>query len=169
MHSSVLNIIRRAAEAAVKAIPSRLRISPGSAATSSLVAGAATDLLRVNPDVSPENVVRVQEPARTGSPENPVASLSRYELSHLTEHLKKAGRYGDLHKLLLLSFAARDVDEAEYRSINAWYAAKHAEQDIEGYLQDITTAIDLVSGENVLANFPVAFPLIYRYALMHAS
>ncbi|MCB8923966.1 MAG: hypothetical protein H6662_20490 [Ardenticatenaceae bacterium] len=61
---------------------------------------------------------------------NPVAQLTRYELRHLVAHLEQSGRIGDLHRLLAL-------ETGEQR--NAWYEAKDAVGDLQGYLDDVYT------------------------------
>lgn len=64
-------------------------------------------------------------------PDNPVAILTEYELRHLAAHLEAAGRDKDLHHLLALETSAGH---------NAWFEAKLAHSDLQGYLTDIQLA-----------------------------
>lgn len=68
------------------------------------------------------------------TPNNPVAVLTEYELRHLAVHLEATGRDKDLHHLLA-------IETGEGR--NAWYEAKEAVGDTQGYLIDVTLAWQL--------------------------
>ena len=86
---------------------------------------------------------------------NPLASLTGYELLHLSEHLEAGGRFEELHRLLAL-------ETSDHR--NAWFEAKDAIGDTAGYLDDIRRAWRLAEKAD-----GDAIGLQCRYALLTTS
>lgn len=85
---------------------------------------------------------------------NPVSSLTEYELRYLTTHLFEAGRWGDLHHLLSLEAA---------EGKNAWYeASREVIGDKQIYRDDLALGWRAAEETNDL-------PAQCRYALMTAS
>lgn len=91
---------------------------------------------------------------------NPVSDLNRYELNSLAEHLEFSERVEDLHRLLAL-------ETSEQR--NAWYEAREAASDSEGYLRDVQRAWRLAEGQFVAEHPWRAIALQCRYALIVTS
>jgi tetratricopeptide (TPR) repeat protein len=98
--------------------------------------------------------------------------LDGYGLWHLAEHLERAGRIDDLHRLLRLE--RRDGGETgPARTQNAWYAARERVGQTEGYMNDLSRAARLVQ----LVDRPDVWPSrdttrigpAIRYALMSTS
>jgi hypothetical protein len=84
---------------------------------------------------------------------NPVGTLTEYELRHLVAHLAAAGRDEDVHRLLAL-------ETGEGR--NAWYKAREVAGDIEGYLVDVTLAWQMAGTKRDI-------PTQIKYALCQSS
>lgn len=96
-------------------------------------------------------------------PGNPVARLSEYELRHLVPHLEESGRVEELHRLLALETT---------RQTNAWFEARQAYGDIEGYLEDVRRAWRLAEESYVPSNEykeARSLGLQVRYALITSS
>ncbi len=78
-------------------------------------------------------------PSRLVRPRRRV-DLDGYGLRHMAEHLERAGRFDDLHRLLRLE---RRVDGAEdcgsVRTENVWYTVPRArlDQPASGYMNDL--------------------------------
>ncbi len=83
----------------------------------------------------------------------PLATLTEYELRHLATHLATAGRDEDLHGLLAL-----ETNQGR----NAWYEAKEAVGDIQGYLTDVALAWELAETARDI-------PRQIQYALCRSS
>ncbi len=90
--------------------------------------------------------------------DNPIATLTEYELHHLAAHLATAGRDEDLHRLLTLETV---------QGRNAWYEAKEAVGDTQGYLIDVTLAWQLADAQALKDSKGVG--LVNRYALIVTS
>ena len=99
--------------------------------------------------------------------------LEDYGLRHLAEHLERAGRVDDLHRLLRLERRGGGVEAGTARAENAWYAARERVGQTQGYMNDLARAARLVQ----VADRPDVKPsqlktsigLGIRYALMSAS
>jgi hypothetical protein len=91
-----------------------------------------------------------------------------YPLRHLANHLRQAGRGGDLHLLLTTPYP---VDSE--RSVNVWFAADDAADYVSGYLDDLARAQCVAAADtgHDLAGLAPAQSLgrEIRYALMAAS
>jgi len=90
--------------------------------------------------------------------DNPTAGLSRYEISHLAEHLARAGLGPELHRLLSLETATNR---------NAWYETKIANADISGYMADLATARSIAETQPAQSRDSVGLKV--RYALLASS
>jgi hypothetical protein len=95
-----------------------------------------------------------------------LSSFNDYELRHLVSHLAGCDRHEDLHALLTLDAAP---DSAE----NAWFAAKEAIGDGQGYLDDIQqaarVAADGTAAEIHAGHAAAEVGLEIRYTLIRAS
>src|SRR6266702_7016626 len=95
---------------------------------------------------------------------SPFAALHAYELRHLPAHLVDSGQGNTLHRLLAL-----EVPEGH----NAWYARKHANGDVSGFLADINLGWRIAeqsSRESIyLTRAASHIALELRYALILAS
>jgi hypothetical protein len=96
-------------------------------------------------------------------PSNPVARLSGYELRHLVLHLEACGLIEELHRLLALETSTRS---------NAWFEAKQAYDDIQGYLDDVSRAWRIAEASYLPTDEPQearSLGLQIRYALITSS
>ncbi len=96
-------------------------------------------------------------------PGNPVARLNEYELRHLVPHLEEAGLVDKLHHLLALETSAHS---------NAWFEAKQAYDDIQGYLDDVSRAWQLAEEDYLPTDESQearSLGLQVRYALITSS
>ncbi|MEU4419930.1 hypothetical protein AB0F81_04850 [Actinoplanes sp. NPDC024001] len=75
--------------------------------------------------------------------DNPVGALDAYELTNLVEHLESSGRSSDVLRLLRLEWIVQDL--GAYR--NAWFVARSARGDIEGYARDLGRALGMLDRE----------------------
>ncbi len=99
--------------------------------------------------------------------------LDDYGLRHLAEHLERAGRVDDLHRLLRLERRVGGVKNGLDRAENSWYAARERVSQTQGYMNDLARAARLVQ----IADRPAVEPSEYktrigpgiRYALMSTS
>src|SRR5262249_51690841 len=103
--------------------------------------------------------------------------LDAYGLRHLAEHLERAGRADDIHRLLRLERRGGGGETGPARVENAWYAARERVGQTEGYMNDLARAARLVQAADrpdvELSQYktPVApgIGLGIRYALMATS
>jgi hypothetical protein len=95
-----------------------------------------------------------------------LSSFNDDELRHLVSHLVGCDRHEDLHALLTLDAAP---DSAE----NAWFAAKEAIGDGQGYLDDIQQAARVAADGTAAAihagHAAAEVGLEIRYTLIRAS
>jgi hypothetical protein len=95
--------------------------------------------------------------------ENPFNELNRYESNYLVMHLVEANQFATLNQLLKIETRDRH---------NAWYEAKEALGDLEGYLADINQAWRIAerhynATSSVCSGESIA--LQCRYALIQVS
>jgi tetratricopeptide (TPR) repeat protein len=101
------------------------------------------------------------------------AELDDYGLRHLAEHLERASRTDDLHRLLSVEWRGSKVETGSVRTVNAWYAAREHVGHTEGYKNDLARAARLAQ----IADRPNVAPSQYRarialglrFALMYTS
>ncbi|MCX7683505.1 MAG: hypothetical protein N2508_16305 [Anaerolineae bacterium] len=96
-------------------------------------------------------------------PGNPVVRLDEYELRHLAMHLAENDSIEELHRLLAL--------ETNTHS-NAWFDAKQAYDDVQGYLDDVSLAWRIAEGSYSPTDEPQearSLGLQIRYALITSS
>ncbi|HWM11808.1 MAG TPA: hypothetical protein VNO82_20790 [Solirubrobacteraceae bacterium] len=72
---------------------------------------------------------------------NPFAALGEYDLRHLIAHLVEGGRADAVHAVLMLDHAGA----------SAWYEARHARDDLAGYLDDLEAAGRAAAGAGDVA------------------
>jgi hypothetical protein len=84
---------------------------------------------------------------------NPFAALTEYESRHLAAHLAVSGRDEDLHRLLALETSD---------GCNAWYEAKEAVGNIQGYQADLNQAWQVAETKGDI-------PRQIKYALCQSS
>ena len=70
--------------------------------------------------------------------------LDDYGLRYLAEHLERAGRVDDLHRLLRLERRTGGAEAGPVHVENAWYAARERVGQTEGYMNDLARAARLV-------------------------
>jgi len=98
---------------------------------------------------------------------------NEYGLRHVAEHLERAGRVDDLHRLLCLDRRHVDSVAPNARVENAWYAAHEQVGQTDAYMSDLARAARLVHATNQ-RDYPATqgqprIGLQIRYALMSAS
>jgi hypothetical protein len=70
--------------------------------------------------------------------------LDGYGLQHLVEHLERACRVEDLHRLMRLERRDGGVETRAFRAENAWYAAHEHIGQTSGYMNDLARAARLL-------------------------
>jgi hypothetical protein len=97
-------------------------------------------------------------------PESPLQNLNEYEIRHLCTHLLEAGQHEALHRLL-------ELEDSEHR--NAWYEAKDAIQEVNGYSADIARVWEAVERDSLSrlerGEQSPGVALEVRYALISAT
>ncbi len=99
--------------------------------------------------------------------------LDGYGLRHMAEHLEKAGRPDDLHRLLRLERLSGGVENRTVRAENTWYAVQERVGQTEEYMNDLARAARLVQVADRLdvesSHYKTCIGLGFRYALMFTS
>jgi tetratricopeptide (TPR) repeat protein len=99
--------------------------------------------------------------------------LDDYGRRHLAEHLERAGRVDELHRLLRLERRIGGFESGTASAENAWYVARERVGQTEGYMNDLARAARLVQVpdksdvEPSRSNLPIGLGI--RYALMATS
>jgi hypothetical protein len=99
--------------------------------------------------------------------------LDRYGLRHLAEHVERAGRIDDLHRLLRLERRVGEEEIGAVRTENVWYAARERVGQTEGYMNDLARAARLAQVADRTdiqpSQLKTSVGLGIRYALMSTS
>jgi hypothetical protein len=77
-----------------------------------------------------------------------------YGLRHLAEHLERAGRIDDLHRVLRLERQIGGLEAGPIRVENVWYAARDRAGQTDGYMNDLSRAARLVQATNRTESAP---------------